>query len=71
MWFEGEVPESELRHADGVTLFDVRGVEVTGVVKGSPTVLRGARPSSGVTYLVLPEPDLEDAFLSYYAEDST
>ena len=40
------------------------------MVKGSPTALLAVLARHRVTHLVLPEPDLEDAFLSYYAEDA-
>jgi ABC-2 type transport system ATP-binding protein len=67
-WFDGPVPEDELRRTSGVTDVAVRGPEVRGVVEGSPSPLLRVLSEHPVAHLLMPEPDLEDAFLGYYED---
>jgi ABC-2 type transport system ATP-binding protein len=66
-WFDGAPPETELRAVPGVTSLEVRGNEVAGVLEGRPDGLLGVLARHPVTHLLMPEPDLEDAFLQLYA----
>lgn len=68
-WFTGPAPLDELRAA-GVCDIEVRGTEVRGVVEGSPNPLLVVLGRHRVDHLVLPEPDLEQAFLRYYEDGS-
>jgi ABC-2 type transport system ATP-binding protein len=64
--FAGPPPVDELRAARGVTDVEVRGPEVTGLVEGSPDELLSVLARHPVASLLMPEPDLEDAFLRMY-----
>jgi ABC-2 type transport system ATP-binding protein len=68
VWFADGVPADELRAAPGVAQLDVRGAEANGVVEGSPDGLLAVLARHRTTHVVLPEPDLEDAFLHYYED---
>jgi len=67
--FGDEPPVEELRTAQGVSEVEVRGQEVTGLVEGSPDALLRVLSRHRVTSLLMPEPDLEDAFLRMYEDD--
>jgi ABC-2 type transport system ATP-binding protein len=67
--FSGDVPDAELRAVPEVADVVVRGREATGVFEGSPTRLLDVLAHAGVDHLQMPEPDLEDAFLRFYAGD--
>ena len=69
VWFSGPPPEDELRRAAGVHHVVVRDREVTGLVEGPPSELLAVLARHPVEHLLLPEADLEQAFLHYY-EDS-
>ena len=64
--FEGAPPVQELRTARGVSDVEVRGDEVTGLVEGAPDALLSVLARHPVASLLMPEPDLEDAFLRMY-----
>ena len=49
----------------------VRGREVSGVVEGSPLRFLGVLARAQVEHLLMPEPDLEQAFLRLYEGDAT
>jgi ABC-2 type transport system ATP-binding protein len=68
-WFAHDPPVGELRAAAGVHDLLVRGREVSGVVDGSPDELVQVLARHPLEHLLLPEPDLEQAFLSLYDED--
>jgi ABC-2 type transport system ATP-binding protein len=73
VWFADEPAAAaaarELRAATGVAAIEARGREVEGVVEGSPTPLLRVLARHPVERLLVPEPDLEDAFLRLYEED--
>jgi ABC-2 type transport system ATP-binding protein len=66
--FAGPPPVDELRGADGVADLEVHGTEVAGDLLGSPDGLLAVLARHRVEHLVVPEPDLEDAFLRYYGD---
>jgi ABC-2 type transport system ATP-binding protein len=70
-WFAGPPPEAELRRAIGVAQLDIRGSEVSGVVEGPPNGLLAVLARHPVDHLLMPEPDLEQAFLRYYEGDGS
>jgi hypothetical protein len=49
---------------------EVRGREVSGVVEGPPGPLLAVLGRHDVEHLLLPEPDLEEAFLRLYDDDA-
>jgi hypothetical protein len=67
VWFSGPPPEDEPRRAAGVHDVDVRDREVTGYVDGPPNELLAVLARHPVEHLLLPEADLEQAFLRYWA----
>ena len=70
-WFAGSPPEAELRTALGLAHLDVRGNEVSGVIEGPPNGLLAVLARHPVDHLLMPEPDLEQAFLRYYEGDES
>ncbi len=68
VWFESEVPEGELRAMRDVSDLDVQGVEVSGTIEGAPNELLSLLARHRVSHILMPEPDLEDAFLRFYEE---
>ena len=68
VWFTGEPPVAELAAADGVSDVAPRGQEVRGVIEGTPEALLKVLAGHEVDHLLLPEPELEDAFLRFYEE---
>jgi ABC-2 type transport system ATP-binding protein len=69
VWFADEPPVEDLRAVPGVHDLVVRGREVSGVVDGSPDGLVRILAQHRLEHLLVPEPDLEQAFLSLYEED--
>jgi len=67
--FHGEPPVAELRAVPGLLDVDVHGSEVTGFVSGPPAALLGVLAQHRVDTLLMPEPDLEDAFMRLYGID--
>jgi ABC-2 type transport system ATP-binding protein len=70
-WFAGAPPEDELRTATGVAQLDIHGREVSGVIEGSPNGFLAVLAHHPVDHLLMPEPDLEQAFLRYYEGDGS
>ena len=66
-----EIPESEIRAAEGVQDMAVDGNRVTCNVHGSFAALLHAIRDASVTDLVSTEPSLEEIFLSYFSEPKT
>ena len=69
VWFSDSVAmpaADELRQVAGVAEVDVRVNEVRGVVEGSPSALLALLARYPVDHLLMPEPELEDAFLRLY-----
>lgn len=69
--FAGAPPVRELLATRGVSEVELRGDEVTGLVEGPPDALLAVLASHPVTSLLMPEPDLEDAFLRMYEAGPT
>jgi ABC-2 type transport system ATP-binding protein len=69
VWFEGDAPADALRRVPGVAQLEIRGAEARGVVEGSPNELLALLAAHPVAHLLMPEPDLEEAFLRYYEEE--
>jgi ABC-2 type transport system ATP-binding protein len=67
-WFADEPPVAALRAAPGVRDLIIRRREVSGVVDGAPDGLVAVLARHRLEHLLLPEPDLEQAFLSLYEE---
>jgi ABC-2 type transport system ATP-binding protein len=69
-WFAEDPPIDELRAVPGVhDVALVHGREVSGIVDGSPDGLLAVLARHRLEHLLLPEPDLEQAFLAWYEED--
>jgi ABC-2 type transport system ATP-binding protein len=68
--FPGVVPAEQVRSLPGVAEVRVEGDELIGVVTGSPVELLEVLAAAGVQRLLMPEADLEDAFLRYYDDDA-
>jgi ABC-2 type transport system ATP-binding protein len=68
VWFAEDPPLGELRAATGVGALTARGREVSGVVDGPPGPLLEILAHHPVEHLLMPEPDLEQAFLRLYGE---
>jgi ABC-2 type transport system ATP-binding protein len=69
VWFAGPAPLTELRSVESVSHLEVRhGSEVQGVIEGDPNELLAVLAHHRVAHLLLPEPDLEQAFLDYYED---
>src|SRR5882672_4809071 len=64
------IPEKAIRHAEGVSDFNVEDRIVTCTVHGSFAPLLHALRDAEVTNLVSREPSLEEMFLEYYQERS-
>ena len=67
-WFAAVPPIEELKEVEGVDDLVVRGREVSGVVDGPPGPLLAVLAPHPVEHLLMPEPDLEQAFLRLYEE---
>ena len=71
-WFaDDDVPEDALRRVPGLRSLEVRGREVQGTIEGAPNDLLAVLATARLEHLVLPELDLEQAFLSYYEGGAT
>jgi ABC-2 type transport system ATP-binding protein len=68
--FDGPVPEAELRALASVDQLEVHGQEATGRLTGPPGELLRVLAGHRVDHLVMPEPDLEEAFLHFYEEEA-
>ncbi len=68
VWFADDAPTAALQALPGVHDLVVRGREVSGVVDGSPDGLVAVLAQHRLDHLLMPEPDLEQAFLSLYEE---
>jgi ABC-2 type transport system ATP-binding protein len=68
--FVDDPPVDELRVAAGVVDLEPHGREVAGFIDGSPDAFIAALARHRVEHLLMPEPDLEDAFLRLYDEAS-
>lgn len=62
-------PIRELESTSGVSDVRVRGREVSAVIEGSPNALLAVLAKHPLEHLLLPEPDLEDAFLRFYQSE--
>jgi ABC-2 type transport system ATP-binding protein len=67
--FGVDAPLAELRAAPGVDVTAVEGREVEGTIAGSPEPLLAVLVRHPVEHLLLPEADLEAAFLHLYEGD--
>ncbi len=65
-WFDRPAPEDALRSVVTVSGLVVRDNEAHGVIEGDPAALLAVLAAHGITHLVMPEPDLEQAFLAFY-----
>jgi len=68
-WFDDDPSEAELLAVPGVAQLEVRGRQVKGVVEGSPTPLMQVLGHHRLEHVLMPEPDLEEAFLELYKDD--
>ena len=68
VWFEDPAPELALRALSSLGSLEIRDREATGVVEGSPDELLALLAAHRVQHLLMPEPDLETAFLRLYEE---
>jgi ABC-2 type transport system ATP-binding protein len=69
VWFHGDAPIDELEAMSSIgELEHLHGSEVQGVVEGDPNELLAVLSRHPVAHLLLPEPDLERAFLDYYED---
>jgi ABC-2 type transport system ATP-binding protein len=68
VWFAGPAPDDELRQLSCVRDLQIRDREVRGVVEGDPNPLIGLLARHPVSHVVMPEPELEQAFLRYYED---
>jgi ABC-2 type transport system ATP-binding protein len=66
--FAGTPAVEALVATPGVTIEHVRGRQVDGVVEGAPGPLLATLADHDVVHVVIPEPDLEDAFLRLYGD---
>ena len=71
VWFVGEAPEAELREVSGIRDLEVRGNEARGVIEGDPNPLLAVLAQHRVAHVILPEADLDQAFLRYYEEGAS
>lgn len=66
-WFDGPVPEAAIRMVPSVRDVEVlHGHEVRGSIEGSPAEFLAVLAEHHVSHLLMPEPDLDHAFLGYY-----
>jgi ABC-2 type transport system ATP-binding protein len=66
-WFDGPAPEAAIRSVPSVRDLEVlHGHEVRGSIEGSPAEFLAVLAEHGVAHLLMPEADLEHAFLGYY-----
>jgi ABC-2 type transport system ATP-binding protein len=68
-WFSDAAPEAVLRAIPSVRDLEVlHGTEVRGTIEGDPREFLATIARYEVTHLLMPEPDLEQAFLDYYGD---
>lgn len=69
VWFDGDAPADDLRAVPSVHGLEVlHGNEARGFIEGEPGALLAILAQHRVTHLLMPEPDLESAFLDYYGD---
>jgi ABC-2 type transport system ATP-binding protein len=69
VWFDGDAPEDELRSLGGVRDLRIEhGNEASGSIEGPPGEFLALLARHPVAHLLMPEPDLEQAFLDYYGD---
>jgi ABC-2 type transport system ATP-binding protein len=68
VWFADRPPMAELGALPGVSVLEQRGNFVSGTVDGPPGALLAVLAGHEVEHLLMPEPDLEDAFLALYED---
>lgn len=69
VWFDDVVPVDELRTIPGLRDLQVfHGDEARGTIEGDPDDLLAVLSRHHVRHLLMPEPDLEHAFLDYYGD---
>jgi ABC-2 type transport system ATP-binding protein len=71
VWFTEDAPVDDLRSVPEVSDLSVRGREVSGVVEGSPSRFLAVLGRARVDHMLMPEPDLEQAFLRLYEGDAS
>lgn len=68
-WFAEAAPEAALRALASVRELEIlHGTEARGTIEGDPGEFLATLARHGVTHLLMPEPDLERAFLDYYGD---
>ena len=68
-WFAGTAPEAALRAVPSVRGLEIlHGTEARGTIEGDPGEFLAVLAAHQVTHLLMPEPDLEHAFLDYYGD---
>ncbi len=70
VWFADGVPDGLVALPSVGELQVLHGTEVHGVIEGSPNELLRFLGGHDVVHVLFPEPDLEQAFLDYYEEES-
>jgi ABC-2 type transport system ATP-binding protein len=69
VWFATSAPEADLRALESVRDLEIlHGTEARGTIEGDPREFLATVARHEVTHLLLPEPDLEHAFLDYYGD---
>lgn len=69
VWFDGAVPVDDLGRVPSIHDLEVlHGNEARGYVEGAPGPFLAELARHSVAHLLLPEPDLEQAFLDYYED---
>jgi len=66
VWFRDDPPLDELTAVTGMGELHVHGRHVDGEIEGGPNELIAVLARHPVEHLLLPEPDLEEAFLRLY-----
>jgi ABC-2 type transport system ATP-binding protein len=67
--FDGVVPVEAVAAVPGADDLRVEGSDLVGTLSGSPVALLEVLAARGVQRLLMPEADLEDAFLRYYDDE--
>lgn len=68
-WFASAVPEAALRANPSVHDLEIlHGTEARGTIEGDPRTFLATLAQHDVRHLLMPEPDLEQAFLGYYGQ---
>jgi ABC-2 type transport system ATP-binding protein len=71
VWFVGEAPIAELSRLTSIRDVEVmHGNEARGLIAGAPGELLQLLARHEVAHLLLPEPDLEQAFLHFYSGEA-